>query len=74
MERQGQEVHITAEEARGGSTPHVVRYVLAISLVLAILALSLIWITGAVSSPGHSPDNATTYNQAESSPATSPAP
>lgn len=50
MERQGNEVHIHTDEARGGSTPHIVRYVLAISLVLAIAALSLIWITGALTS------------------------
>lgn len=50
MERQGNEVHIHTEEARGGSTPHIVRYVLVISLVLAIAALSLIWITGSLSS------------------------
>lgn len=49
MERQGDEIHIATDEARGGSTPQIVRYVLVISLVLAILALSLIWITGAVS-------------------------
>lgn len=49
MERQGDEVHIKTDEARGGSTPQIVRYVLAISLVLAILALSLVWISGALS-------------------------
>jgi hypothetical protein len=49
MERQGDEVHIETDEARGGSTPHIVRYVLVISLIMAIIALSLIWITGAVS-------------------------
>jgi hypothetical protein len=48
MERQGNEVHIETDEARGGSTPHIVRYVLAISLFLAVAAMSLIWITGAV--------------------------
>ncbi len=47
MERQGDEVHIETNEARGGSTPHIVRYVLAISLLLAVGALSLIWILGA---------------------------
>ena len=50
MERQGDEVHIQTDEARGGSTPNVVRYVLAIGLFLAIAALSLIWITGALNS------------------------
>jgi hypothetical protein len=50
MERQGDEVHIETDEARGASTPHIVRYVLAISLLLAIAALTFIWVTGAVSS------------------------
>jgi hypothetical protein len=49
MERQGDEVHIETNEARGGSTPHIVRYVLAISLLLAIGALTLIWVLGAAS-------------------------
>jgi len=47
MERRGDEIHVTTEEASGGTTPHIVRYVLATSLLLAILALSAIWITGA---------------------------
>jgi hypothetical protein len=50
MERQGDEVHIETDEARGASTPHIVRYVLVISLLLAIGALSLIWIIGAATS------------------------
>ena len=50
MERQGDEVHIETDEARGASTPHIVRYILAISLLLAIAALTFIWVTGAVSS------------------------
>ena len=51
MERQGDEVHIETNEARGGSTPHIVRYVLIISLLLAVGAMSLIWIMGAASTP-----------------------
>jgi hypothetical protein len=31
--------HITKTEARAGSTPHIVRYVLGISLALAVLAM-----------------------------------
>lgn len=50
MHREGEEVHIETDEARGGSTPGIVRYVLVISLVLAIGALSLVWITGALKS------------------------
>jgi hypothetical protein len=48
MERQGEEVHVTPEEASGGSQPHVVRYVLGVSLVLIVALMSLIWIIGSV--------------------------
>lgn len=48
MEKRGEEVHVDVEEARAGSTPHVVRYVLMFGLALAIIALSAIWITGAL--------------------------
>ena len=47
MQRNQTETHIDSDRARSGSTPHIVRYVLGISLLLAILALSAIWITGA---------------------------
>ena len=47
MERQGDEVHVDTDEARGGSTPHIVRYVLVISTLLTIVALTVIWVTGA---------------------------
>lgn len=47
MERQNEEVHVTTEEARGGQTGMGVRYVLAISLVLAIVVLSALWLVGA---------------------------
>ncbi len=49
MERHGDEIHVNTTEASGGITRQGVRYVLAISLVLAIAALSIIWITGALS-------------------------
>jgi hypothetical protein len=51
MDSRDEKVHLEKEEARAGSTPGVVRYVLLISLVLAIAALSLIWIVGAVKAP-----------------------
>lgn len=47
MEPRKEEVHLEKDDARAGSTPHIVRYVLGISLALAILAMSVIWITGA---------------------------
>jgi hypothetical protein len=49
MKKIGDEVHLDTDEARAGDTPHILRYILAISLVLAILSLSAIWITGALS-------------------------
>jgi hypothetical protein len=51
MERRGEEIHLDTEEARSGETSNVVRYVLSIALVLAIIALSVVWITGAATSP-----------------------
>jgi hypothetical protein len=47
MRREGEEIHETTDEARAGSTPNIVRWVLAISLLAAILLLSAIWIFGA---------------------------
>ncbi len=46
MERHGDEVRETAEEARAGATPGVMRWVLGISLLLAIGALSAVWMFG----------------------------
>jgi hypothetical protein len=48
MHREGDEIHITTDEARGGETGHGVRYVLGIGLFLAILAMSAIWIIPAL--------------------------
>lgn len=47
MERHGDEIHVTTEEARGGATPNMVRHVLVLSTVLAIALLTIIWVTGA---------------------------
>ncbi len=46
-ERNG-EIHIDDEEASGGSKEGVVRWVLLISLLAAIIILSAIWMTGAL--------------------------
>jgi len=50
MRMEGEEIHVSEEEASGGTQPHIVRYVLAASLLLAVLAMSAIWITGAATS------------------------
>jgi len=47
MERQGDEIHLETDEARGASSPNIVRWILAISLFAAIALLSVIWMTGA---------------------------
>ncbi len=51
MEREGEEVHLTQEEASGGAKPNIMRYVLAISLLLVIIGMSAVWIFGAANAP-----------------------
>ena len=58
MRTEGNEVHVSEEEASGGSKEGIVRWVLIFGLILAIGALSLIWITGALSSDDPDADNA----------------
>jgi len=48
MDRQGDEVHVNEEEASGGAQPHIVRYVLGVSLLLVIILMSAVWIIGSV--------------------------
>lgn len=50
MHREGDEIHISTEEARSGRRGNYVIYVLAASLFLAIAALSIAWISGALTS------------------------
>lgn len=47
MENRDGEIHVETDEARGASTPNIVRWILLISLFGAIVLLSIIWITGA---------------------------
>lgn len=57
MQRHGDEVDLTTDEARGGSTPHIVRYVLLISLFLAAAAMTIAWVSGALTADGSSEDS-----------------
>lgn len=41
-------VHIEDDDARAASTPGILRYILGISLLLAVIAMSLIWIIPAI--------------------------
>jgi hypothetical protein len=50
MHVDGDEIHETAEEARAGATPNVTRWVLIFGLIGAIALLTIIWVTGALSS------------------------
>lgn len=58
MQQEGESVHLSEEEASGGSKDGVVRWVLVIGTLLAIIALSAIWITGAASNNYPAADNA----------------
>ncbi|MDT0574909.1 hypothetical protein RM533_01775 [Croceicoccus sp. F390] len=49
MKRQGDRLDVTTTEARSGSTPNIVRWVLIISMILIVGGMSVIWITGALS-------------------------
>lgn len=49
MRNEGGELHSETDEARAGSTPHIVRWILGISLFAAIVLLSAVWIFGALS-------------------------
>ncbi|EIZ78892.1 hypothetical protein WSK_2435 [Novosphingobium sp. Rr 2-17] len=51
MESPETPVHLDKVEARSGATPHIARYVLVISLALAIVALAAVWMTGAINAP-----------------------
>ena len=46
MERQGDEVHLSTEEARSGRTGMGVFQVLAISLILIVIAYGAVWLVG----------------------------
>ena len=37
-------IHISEQDARAGDTPHVVRYVLAVSLVLIVVIFAVMFI------------------------------
>lgn len=39
---------IATDDVRAGSEDHVVRYILGVSLPMAVVALSAIWITAAL--------------------------
>ena len=48
MEKQGDEVHVTEEEATGAVKPHIGRWVLGVSMVLIVIAMTLVWAIPAI--------------------------
>lgn len=42
MANDEQPIHLDTEEARAGATPHMTRYILAISLVLVIVIFAVL--------------------------------
>ena len=48
MHKEGDEIHVSTEEASGGSREGVVRWVLAGGLLLAVLLMSIVWIIPAL--------------------------
>jgi len=48
MERQGDEVHLNETEATGGVKQQGMRYVLGFSLLLVVIAMSLVWVLPAL--------------------------
>lgn len=52
MERHGEQVDVTTDEARAGSTSNVVRYILLIGIFLVVAAFTIIVVTGALSQDG----------------------
>ena len=47
MHKEGEEVHIDDSEASAGTKTGHVRWILAIGTLLAVVLLSVVWITGA---------------------------
>jgi len=48
MADQDDATHIEDDDARGASTPGILRYILAFSLLFAVIAMSLVWIIPAL--------------------------
>ena len=71
MEREGEEIHVTETEAKAGNRGNHARNILVISLFLAIIILSAMWITGALNaSQDHRQDGIS--NQASPTPTPTP--
>ncbi|MGF7154462.1 hypothetical protein [Novosphingobium gossypii] len=71
MDNRAPEVHLDKQEARSGETPGIVRYVLLISLALVVVALTAVWMTGALTTPetgGHADTERAVAEQKDQTP------
>lgn len=50
MHREGEEIHVSAEEAKSGNRGRHVFTILIVSLLLACAAMTIAWVTGALTS------------------------
>lgn len=57
--------HVSQQEARGGVTPHVTRYVLGISLTLIVIAFAILLATGFFNTAQTGADRSHQANRAE---------
>ena len=65
MHKEGSEIHIDDTDASGGTKTGRMRWVLGVGILLAIVLLSIIWITGALSQ-GDVEEEATVSGEIES--------
>ncbi len=48
MHKEGDEIHIEDDDARGAHTTGAMRWVLGISLAAAVIAMTLVWVIPAI--------------------------
>lgn len=56
MHREGEEIHVSAEEAKGGKRGNHVLTILIISILLAAAAMTIAWVTGALTTTDGTPN------------------
>jgi hypothetical protein len=47
VHKEGEEIHVSPEEASAGDKPHIVRYVLAASLILVVIVFAIVGLSSA---------------------------
>ncbi len=55
MHREGEEIHVSTEEAKSGRRGNHVLVILIVSVLLAAAAMTIAWVTGALTSTDGTP-------------------